>query len=348
MSKTYFESGLVKTQIAYAADKPSGLSVAWYPSGVKAKEERWANGQREGLAREWHENGRLKSAIEHAAGKPSGRATEWHENGVQKSEGRYEAGTRVGRWMEWNESGRLQSVVTLKGGIKAGPATEFHAKGSKKRAGTYEADQEIGPWTEWHPNGRVATEVNHVQGQPSGPIRRWYPGGQTRIEGTLVAVTHDDGTSSAKPSGVWTAWYENGSKMSVIDHTKDTATFYEQDGRVWLAAKRSGQNWCEKERALCAAGTLKDGLRTGTWTLTVANSTKIAEIEFKEGHRAGEAKAWHRSGSLASEGAYAQGGIRHGLWTRRNPFGRLLVHDCIVRGIKVWSSFDEEPERSCP
>ena len=109
-----------------------------------------------------------------------------------------------------------------------GSFIEYRPDGSKFKAGRYLFNQKDGVWTYWNRAGKVVRHGRYVDNNPEGEFRLY------RDDGTLNRVEHyvhgladgvwiayqDDGKAklwergfkAKKPDGVWTEFYEDGTK----------------------------------------------------------------------------------------------------------------------------------------
>jgi len=115
--KTYYQPGIIKSEITYKNNQPNGYAKIYYENGKISEEGIWKgtmwvdaykfyhkngqiayewnfdeNGKRTGEQKYYHQNGKLYIKGEWVEGKENGTITEYNENGSIKSEKQFASG----------------------------------------------------------------------------------------------------------------------------------------------------------------------------------------------------------------------------------------------------------------
>jgi hypothetical protein len=110
-----------------------GRSVAWYPSGVRRRDGRFASGKRHGEWREFHPNKRLAELAHYERDQLHGQRQRFFPNGRKSLEASYEHGAPSGDWRAFYD--QPEPNLALRGvyrrGKEAKPFEGFSLDGSR-------------------------------------------------------------------------------------------------------------------------------------------------------------------------------------------------------------------------
>ena len=86
----------------------NGIGYDVYNNKSQLKfEEKFKDGKRDGLYKEWYENGQLRVEINHKDNKREGLWKMYYENGQLKRVENFKDGTQIGAFRNWHENGQL-------------------------------------------------------------------------------------------------------------------------------------------------------------------------------------------------------------------------------------------------
>lgn len=109
--KTWYDNGLLKTEIHYRDGIPHGVRKVWHNNGKPWSEGEFAYGKSHGVWSVWFPSGIKGQEIHFDHGTWNGTYSEWHENGKKKLERNYVNGKIQGAERIWDENGREMFVV---------------------------------------------------------------------------------------------------------------------------------------------------------------------------------------------------------------------------------------------
>ena len=111
-----YDSGTIKSRIAYRDGRKHGELVSWFRSGQKRTQRQFAEGKKIGVHRGWWESGGLKFEYPFKDDVYHGELYEWYENGTLASHYSYVAGRESGAQRAWRPNGKLHVNVVYKDG----------------------------------------------------------------------------------------------------------------------------------------------------------------------------------------------------------------------------------------
>lgn len=183
--KTWYPSGQVAEEGAYANDRKDGLWTRYSETGQKLSEGRYERDVKQGVFRSWYPDGKPKLLVTYANDRRSGPATRWRPDGSCEEEANYRDDQLDGLRIVYDQAGR------------------------KRQETTYAADRQHGPETEFRPDGTVAARRSFAAGKLQGLEITYYPDGRLQCE-TPWRGDLKDGTEKQ--------WYSNGKPMSQVDY----------------------------------------------------------------------------------------------------------------------------------
>ena len=127
--KSYYLSGVVKSEITYNNNRPNGYAKIYYETGKLSEEGIWKGTKWVGEYKFYHENG--KKAYEwnfNNNGKRSGTQKYYHSNGKLRIIGDWKEGKENGVIKEYDEKGSLKSEKIYAAGEFNENSSKFYAK----------------------------------------------------------------------------------------------------------------------------------------------------------------------------------------------------------------------------
>jgi antitoxin component YwqK of YwqJK toxin-antitoxin module len=149
-----------------------GVWLWFHPSGAKAAEHPYVDGQLHGTMRRWAENGQEIEHAEYRAGRPWGLFIQHDERG--KELGRAQLVNGNGLLVLASESRRTESEYV--DGLMHGKHRELDARGNVIEESQWSGGEMHGPETRWDAEGRKLIEGQWKQGQRHGRFTRWKDG----------------------------------------------------------------------------------------------------------------------------------------------------------------------------
>lgn len=129
------------TQMCTNGEVAHGAFLLWHPSGQKATEGRFDEGERHGQWVWWHDNGRIATR------------------------GSYRQGRQIGEWTWWHDNGQTEQRGTFLGGLKAGEWSTWHDNGQLHTSGLYDNGRRTQRWGTWRADGSPAHQARWVNGK---------------------------------------------------------------------------------------------------------------------------------------------------------------------------------------
>lgn len=171
-SKSWFDSGKLKSEANYVDGHPEGRMVFYFPSGAKEIEGMLVNGDRDGEWVYFNDDGSIQLRVLYAKGavvkerKENGLFTEYYDDEQVKSEVRYKRGRREGKFTEWHDNGRWVMKPVKSDPMTGAPADmERLLEGqTKAREGTYVNDLLEGEVKEFDEQGKLVRTTRFVEG----------------------------------------------------------------------------------------------------------------------------------------------------------------------------------------
>jgi len=185
---------------------PDGYTGRWFcqnSDGSKDWEGYFANGEKNGVHREWDKSEGLTYRIEWLDDTRHGLFLCFYKNGTQKQIGRYSNGSATGVWFEWYKNKSKKNQIEYIAGRRYGQYKSWHENGTKECEGEYLNGKKHGKWTHWYENGEKEIEGEYVDGKENGRYMCWHECGELMCEGSY---------ENGKQEGLWTG-YANGDKI---------------------------------------------------------------------------------------------------------------------------------------
>jgi TonB family protein len=130
----------------------------YFKNGLKSKERKYKDGEKDGKWLKWYANGQKESEENYKVGVIDDEWIEWYENGQKKIEKKYKNGEPNGDWSEWNISGQKEVEAYFKEGKRDGKWAYWYENGQKKQEITYKDGDIVGKWTAWDESGKKVWE----------------------------------------------------------------------------------------------------------------------------------------------------------------------------------------------
>ncbi|MFT5619562.1 MAG: antitoxin component YwqK of YwqJK toxin-antitoxin module [Arenicella sp.] len=115
----------------------TGVSVGFYPSGVKSEEISYLKGKKSGFYKKWYESGVLSFEANYSEGKLHGTSKTWWRNEKLRSQAFFHNGIGEGLQKQWYTSGAIFKEIHLKSGREEGLQKAWRENG--KIYNNYEA-----------------------------------------------------------------------------------------------------------------------------------------------------------------------------------------------------------------
>ncbi len=126
--KTYYASGVLKSEITYTNNRPSGYAKMYYENGKLQEEGNWENNRWTGNYKSYYENGQVFYDFKYTnTGKREGVQKYYYENGQVMMQGEMKDGKETGVWEERYENGDLRAKKAFNDGTLDAENTEVYA-----------------------------------------------------------------------------------------------------------------------------------------------------------------------------------------------------------------------------
>lgn len=200
-----------------------------------------ANGQRQGLWKEYYANGKLKAQGAYLNDLRNGEWEFYYANGSIEQKGEYnDAGKPVGKWLWYYSNGALLREENFRNGLLDGVTTEydldgkiitqgdyiegleegfwFYQTGDMRMEGEYSAGMRNGTWKYLYNNGQLAFEGKFIDDNPNGEHVYYYPDGTVREKGAYVM---------GRKNGDWRRYLEDGTLVITINYSNGIERKYD-------------------------------------------------------------------------------------------------------------------------
>lgn len=287
--KLYSPDGLVLNDQAFTFD--STTYVSKYPSGAVKEKNKIIHKTTHGLSLGYYPNGIKKSEFNYVHGVPDGKWKFWDYKGNLSFEYTYSAGSLTGAITSYRD-GKLYYTDTLESGLSQGVFTEYYPSGKPTRTITSNADKKHGNYDIFAPDGQLmyrlvfcedvlfAYTYKDAAGKmlPLKPItltmnaiQCYYPSGKMSCEIPLangcyhgiLKTFYPDGKPMAEKGfkndeleGSVRTYYANGTLKEVQNYYNDENQgpyeYYHENGKLrlsgqHLAGKKDGE-WKEYDQ----------------------------------------------------------------------------------------------------
>jgi antitoxin component YwqK of YwqJK toxin-antitoxin module len=167
-----------------------GKSIWYYPSGQRAREVDYRQGEIDGKVLAWNTNDQLTQDDTFYEGRKHANKVLWHSPGKKRAEG----------WILHAKEPAETEFDWWNGTIVVAPDQNVGV------------DERHGMWTWWFPNGQKYSEGRYLEDQPVGKWTFWHSNGLKHMEGEYLAGVQ---------SGKWSTWQENGQIVRIEEHAGD-------------------------------------------------------------------------------------------------------------------------------
>lgn len=260
-------AGVMRSKGQFRAGRRTGAWTWWDRNNNKEKEGTYIEGKRDGAWSEWLE-GRLLFQGRYAAGKPDGPFVYFDRLGREL--GRFTITAGSGTMLTYHANKKPASRQTLVNGVASGIYQELTPLGKTVVEGRYRNDQKHGVWKQWTTARVPTSERTYATGRLDGTVKKY-------VDGKLaMEATYADG----KVTGPY-AEYRDGKPALAGQYASDlkhgTWTTTNPDGVVVLTATYErgvlDGAWRQLVDGSVVEGTMRDGRRAGTWTVTDRSGT---------------------------------------------------------------------------
>lgn len=154
----------------------SGISIVWYPSGIKTSEAFLENDEPHGAVRAWFPDGQLARVSFYSHGQKTGKKETWYSTGDPSSQINYIEGVKHGEQLEWlTPQGPLDRRIFDRG---------IETTGGVRREIQQESKQ--------YPNGKLQYSEDYYISSDGRRIRHGtYI--QGREDGSRIEIPYRDG-----------------------------------------------------------------------------------------------------------------------------------------------------------
>ena len=294
--REYFQTGSIKSEIAYKAGKMDGISKSYDEQGKLIDINHMENGD--------------------IASDPGGVILidlykEYHSNGKVKLIGGFKKGLKSGIFREYNTEGTLiKAYVYTKdtivaeglmqpGGIFEGEWITYYRKGGIKSKGSYNNGIKEGKWIFYYKSGEIEQEGRFKENILRGKWSWYYQNGQLK----KTEFFNSKGLLEGEQIEYDTLGNEL-SKGEYYNGKKEGAWFYEVGDYKEVGSFISGQ-------------------ADGVWKYYYKNGELAFIGLFNDGEPKGKHIFYHKNGLKKIVGKYA-GGLKHGVWKEYSIKGELI------------------------
>lgn len=315
--KTFYPSGVVKTEVTFSDDKMNGYLKEYSANGSLSNTTKYINGVLQTNAPELA-NLDVKTA--------------YHEGGTVKFTGTYRDGVAEGIHREFSPEGKVIAAKVYVDGYLTG-------EGILDTAG-----RQQGPWKEYHQNGELKSEGEYLDGRRIGDWTFFHSNKKLEQKGKY--------DKKGRAQGPWKWYYESGNLLREENYRNDLqdGTMIEygdsDSGQVitkgdYIDGQKEGP-WTLELQEYKEEGVFKADQREGEWKHYYTENGKTRFIgKFVDGIPDGMQLYYYLNGKERQTGKYL-GGLKEGEWKFYDETGLLILtilykNDIEIRfdGIKV-------------
>lgn len=315
--KSFYLSGRVKSEGAYANNRATGSWTNYYENGNVKNAGTFLDGKTIDIWTYYYENGNIRSEGILSDNVKAGKWSFYYEDGGLKSDGEFVEGIREGIWNYYYEGGVLKAQATFKNGN--GLYREFYVSGSIKMQGLNRQGKSDSLWTYYFETGEKLAEGYYQKGLKTGPWKYFYKNGGISAEGGYVdgetignwIYYYEDGSKSAEglqknglKDGYWKMFYETGETKGVGELEAGTGKYTE----YYVSGKLKVQ------------GQFLNDHNHGEWMYYDEEGNIEGKANFDKG--VGEYEGYYLNGDIKMKGQIADG-KRIGEWTLYKRNGEI-------------------------
>ncbi len=370
----------IKSKELYLNDKRNSKSIEYYNNGVIKKTIPFVDDQKHGLGFEYDKNENIITITRYrnnkiivqeyinrnnADGEKEGVWKEFYENGNLKEEKNYIDGKLNGYYKIYNEEGKLLNALKYKDGkvdleskdnelsieikeeydndgnliyqgsynknIPIGIHQYFNKDGNVIKSKTYNIygkviaegivllnGKEDGDWIYYHKNGKKSAIGKYNKGKKQGKWTYYYKNGKVQQVGSYA---------SDKLTGLWSWYYETGELLK-----EEYYIYGELDGEV-IEYTELGN--------IISKGNYIEGYKEGKWLYIVGDQKN--QGKYVTDYKDGKWESYYiEEDKLSFEGRYVQGNP-DGKHVYYYPNGQIKEERYYEEGQKVrsWSKYNE-------
>lgn len=186
-----YPNGNIQYKGTFKDDRPVGLFVRYFPSGIKMAEMNFCDEGRRSVAEIYNERGviaakgvyidekkdsvwsyfsgseaRLTGTETYDQGVKQGLSATWYPNGKPAESFWYENNLRNGPWNQFYDTGRLKVRSAMKDGQREGEFIYYTSDGRIEIKGNYRNNQMHGEWSFYDDSGQLISVVVYHDGRP--------------------------------------------------------------------------------------------------------------------------------------------------------------------------------------
>jgi antitoxin component YwqK of YwqJK toxin-antitoxin module len=283
--KSFYTDGAIKETQEYVNGKKQGLSIGYYPNGVKSFQYMWNDDVATGVYNNYTKSGALKIDKE---------LTNSENDGYYK--GYFDVGESI-----------LEYKATYKANFIEGTLYEYYSNGEVYQETTYANQARNGSQVTYDIDGNSIAKVNYVDDFLDGDYKTFYSNGNPEIEASLKEDVF---------VGNYVSFHSNGNpylKMNYNDDGELDGLYQEfaRDGKLWyefdyINSKIKRFRYFDKSGAIIHEGK-KQG---GDLDYKGYTSDRILFVEGTYDVRDGKTGIWKfydtNTGALTSMGNYVE------------------------------------------
>jgi antitoxin component YwqK of YwqJK toxin-antitoxin module len=322
-----------------------GLWKEFYSDGKVKTEEKYRDGKLDGYKKEYDSKGEIKNIEKFSNGKVEKNAQElikpeifrsYHDNGYVKYEGTYLNGMPQGTHYHFNKDGFPDSAIIYSDGylIEKGPVDTGRRKQNA--------------WIEFHFDGEAKGKGNYKDDLKNGIWKYYHTNGKLEQEGKY--------NKYGRPTGVWKWYYESGNILreeNYLDGKREgLLQEYKEDGKIitkgeYFDDMQEGPWYYEMENYK-EIGNYRAGLPDSIWKAYYIKENRLRfEGNFLQGEPDGKHTWFYSDGRPQFTGKYS-GGMKQGDWKHYDESGLwdltiTYENDIEMKwdGIKVLPTYEE-------
>lgn len=225
----YDRFGRVKEESNYnTAGLADGITKTYYPSGKLQSEITFVAGKVDGPYKAYYENGNINVQTVIKNEKKNGEFKKYFSTGGIKEESNVVNDKLTGPYKEYFNTGVLYFDANYVNDEFDGKVVRFYRNGSKEIEYNFVKGKQEGPFSKYYPDGKIETKGNFKNGKKDGEILNYYPNGQLHskeqygndeLEGAVI-VYDERGKLKSKNN------YSNGKRQ-------DLQSFYNSEEKLW-------------------------------------------------------------------------------------------------------------------